>query len=377
MPTGRACDALPGMKRVLLLAGTRPEVIKMAPVAWELRRRSEDFQTIVCLTGQHEELVAPLIRELDFAPDHRLAAMRPGRSLAALVAALLDAIDALVDDTGPDWILAQGDTASVLAASTCAFLRGIPFGHVEAGLRTGDLGHPFPEEYNRRVADIGAAAFFAPTEGARVALLREGAPEDRILVTGNTGIDTLLHVAGRPAPRDLDLGDGPLVLVTAHRRENFGEPMERICAAIRAIADEHPHASVLVPLHANPVVRAAVQDRLEGIRNVRLAEALPYPAMVHAMKGAALILSDSGGIQEEAPTFRTPLLVLREKTERPEAVEGGFAKLVGSDPDRIVAEARAVLAQPGVPPAWYGDGANPFGDGHAARRIADHLAAAG
>jgi UDP-N-acetylglucosamine 2-epimerase (non-hydrolysing) len=359
---------------VLLVIGTRPEAIKMAPVAHELARHAPAFEPIVCATGQHRELLAPTLELLELTPDLNLDVMVHDQTLAGLTARLFELLDRVVADTRPDWILVQGDTTSAMVGSMVGFYRRVRVGHIEAGLRTADLTQPFPEEMNRRVADLCADLCFAPTPWARDNLLREGVPSDRVHVTGNTIVDAVLAIERQP----YDASSGALaavpqaprwVLVTAHRRESFGEPLERICRAVQQIgASFGSSIHLIVPVHPNPNVRTTV-SRMLDLPNCSVVPPLHYRDLVHILSRAALVLTDSGGIQEEAPTFGVPVLVLRDKTERPEGVDAGVAKLVGTDTTLIVSEATAILAAAAARTAM----ANPYGDGHAAARIVDLL----
>ncbi|MGE5756751.1 MAG: non-hydrolyzing UDP-N-acetylglucosamine 2-epimerase [Planctomycetaceae bacterium] len=363
------------MLDVLSILGTRPEAIKMAPVISELGRFPDRIRSLVCVTGQHRHLVDQVLDLFGIRPDFDLDLMRPGQSLAQLTAALFQGLDGVVARGRPDWILAQGDTTTVMVAAFVAFYHRVRFGHVEAGLRTGDLNHPYPEEMNRRVADHVADLMFAPTERNRQTLLREGHPDPKILVTGNTVIDALLRVADLP----YDWSTGPLsilptgrrfVLVTAHRRENFGEPLRRICAAIRELAGRFRPEGVhfVVPVHPNPNVRRALYALLSGLPNLSLIEPLDYLASVHLIKRSVLILTDSGGIQEEAPTLGVPVLVLRTTTERPEGQATGLVRLVGTSQAGIVTEASRWLCEV-TPPGISIPPTSLYGDGSAAARI--------
>ena len=358
---------------ILSVVGTRPEVIKMAPVLRELGGRPDQVRSILCSTGQHRELLDQALSVFALEPDFDLDLMVPDQRLPELTARLLEGLERVVVQVRPDWILAQGDTTTVFAAALVAFHGDIRFGHVEAGLRTGDLRSPYPEEMNRVVADLLAHRLFAPTEKARAALLAEGRSPERIHVTGNTVVDALHHVASLPydweaGPLAALPGSSLIVLVTAHRRESFGEPLRALCHALRELADRVPEAQLVFPVHLNPNVRAPVNEILRGLPNVHLVEPLDYVSLVHVMKRSTLILTDSGGIQEEAPTFGIPVLVLRDKTEREEAVEAGVAKLVGTDPSAIVAESERLLRDERARAGFVRD-ENPFGDGHAAERI--------
>ncbi len=354
--------------RILVVYGTRPEAIKMAPVVRALRSRPERFTPIVCTTAQHREMVDQVESLFELTPDIDLDLMRADQRLNDLGARVLTAIDGVIDRVVPDWLLVQGDTTTAMAAALAAFHRRTPVGHVEAGLRTGDLDRPFPEEANRRLIDALAAALFAPTERSRTALLAEGVHEDRIHLTGNTVVDALHEVAARlggPEDRQSE------VLVTAHRRESFGPPMRAIFGAVEELARRFPDVRWVFPVHPNPSVRGPAHEMLGSIPNVELHEPLEYAELIRRLMRAKLVLTDSGGIQEEAPAFGTPVLVMRERTERPEGIEAGIARLVGVDQQSIVAAATEALA--GTPAAAR-RGGNPYGDGHAAERIAAILA---
>lgn len=369
------------MITVLSVFGTRPEAIKMAPVVRELRRHPGQIESLVCSTGQHREMLDQALQLFQIRPDYELAVMRPDQSLAHLTATLIEGLDEVAAKCRPDWILAQGDTTTVLAAAIVAFYRGIRFGHVEAGLRTGDKRRPFPEEVNRRLADVMADAYFAPTERARRALLAEGCPDGDIYVTGNTVIDALLDIAAR----DYRWEEGPLaelphdrrlVLITAHRRESFGGPFRELCQAIADLAAQFADEGVhfVYPVHLNPNVRRPVNELLSEASNVTLLEPLDYLSLVQLMKRATLILTDSGGIQEEAPSLGVPVLVMRETTERPEGVEAGVVRLVGTRRETIVSEAARLLCDVAAHRAMA-SGANPYGDGLAAQRLTRALLA--
>lgn len=354
--------------RILCTVGTRPEAIKMAPVVQALRR--EPWADVrVLATAQHREMLDQVLRLFDIDPDVDLDLMRPDQSLPELTARLITALDHTLASESPDIVLAQGDTTTVMAASLACFYRRVPFGHVEAGLRTWDYDNPFPEEMNRVVAGRLARWHFAPTVGARANLLREGTPDERIFVTGNTVIDALLQVAAREIPLGVDLDPARrLVLVTAHRRESFGAPFEDLCRAIRAIADRNPDVEVLYPVHPNPNVRRTVGRVLGDHPRIRLTEPLDYGPFVMAMKRAYLVLTDSGGVQEEAPALARPVLVMRVETERPEAVQAGVVRLVGTDFTAITTEAQRLLDDPHAYRAMA-RGISPYGDGQAAGRI--------
>ena len=363
------------MLTVLSVIGTRPEAIKMAPVIKELRKHPDRVHSVVCSTGQHREMLDQVLDLFDIEPDYDLGIMKPDQKLSQLTADLFTGIDSVIEQVRPDWVLAEGDTTTVFVAAVVAFYHRIRFGHVEAGLRTDDKYKPFPEEINRRLADVVADAYFAPTERARQALLREGCKEEDILVTGNTVIDALLDVSAR----EYDRASGPLaglsgksrvVLITAHRRESFGEPFKELCLAIRQLAETFAGEGVhfVYPVHLNPNVRQPVYSVLSGLPNVSLLEPLDYLSLVHLMKRSALILTDSGGIQEEAPSLGVPVLVMRDTTERPEGIEAGVVKLVGTQRSRIVSEAERLLCDP-IAHAAMSTKVNPYGDGKAAARI--------
>jgi UDP-N-acetylglucosamine 2-epimerase (non-hydrolysing) len=363
------------MRTVLSIVGTRPEAIKMAPVIQELEKYPEWFCSVVCSTGQHREMLDQVLGLFQITPDIDLNLMQHNQGLAQLTARLFSALDPVLEEVRPDVVLAEGDTTTVLVASLVSFYRGITVGHVEAGLRTGDKRRPFPEEINRRLADAVADLFFAPTQRARQALLREGCSDRDIYVTGNTVIDALLDVA----THDYDWSSGPLaeicperriVLITAHRRESFGEQFRQLCLAIRDLAEEYaPEGMQFVyPVHLNPNVRQPVGDILSQVSNVHLIEPLDYLALVQLMKRSTLILTDSGGIQEEAPSLGVPVLVMRDTTERPEGIDAGVVRLVGTQREYILREARRLLSD-ATAHAAMATRANPYGDGQAARRI--------
>lgn len=363
--------------RVLCVFGTRPEAIKMAPVIHAFKAPGRATAVVCCSTGQHKEMLAQVLELFSICPDFHLDVMRPNQSLSGLTSALLTALDGTVRETKPDWILSQGDTTTTMVASLVAFYNMVNFGHVEAGLRTGDLARPFPEEANRRIADIVATRYFAPTEANREALLREGVASDKIDVTGNTVVDALRQVAAMPydwlnGPMRAIPRGGRLVLVTAHRRESFGPGIENICAALRELAERFPEVHFVYPVHLNPNVQEPVIRLLSGIANLHLLPPLDYLSLVHLLKSAYLVLTDSGGIQEEAPTFGVPVLVMRETTERQEGVDAGVVKLVGTDARRIVEEASMLLTSERAYGAMA-KGINPYGDGRAAQRIVTAL----
>ncbi len=357
-------------KKILVVVGTRPEAIKMAPVIGALKA-ADWCDCRVLATAQHRQMLDQVLALFDIEPDIDLDIMRPGQSLPDLTARILTDVSRVLESESPDAVLVQGDTTTVMATALACFYRRIPVGHVEAGLRTGDLSNPFPEEMNRVVAGHLARWHFAPTEGSRDNLLREAIAGESIHVTGNTVIDALLEVSGRAAdvalPVSLDASQR-LVLLTMHRRENFGEPLQQICAAVAELATRFPEVVFAAPVHPNPNVREVVHAKLDGIANIKLIEPLDYLPFVAMMKRAHLILSDSGGVQEEAPALGKPVLVLRRETERPEAVAAGVVKLVGADRAAIVREA-SILLDDATAYAGMARGVSPYGDGCAAARI--------
>ena len=363
--------------KVLSIFGTRPEAVKMAPVVNRLSVTA-DVESTVCVTAQHRQMLDQVLDLFAITPDFDLDLMRPDQSLADLTATVIQGLDTIVRDTQPDWVLVQGDTTTVMAAGLLAYYHHVRVGHVEAGLRTGDKWQPFPEEVNRKVTGVVADLHFAPTEQARDNLLVEGVNAESIVITGNPVIDALYEIAERPYNFDHPVFQAipegrRLILVTAHRRENFGEPMERIFEALREIAERYREDVHLVyPVHPNPNVREPAHRALSGITNLTLTEPLDYLPMIHLMKRAYLVLTDSGGLQEEAPALSTPVLVLRQVTERPEAVQAGTARLVGSDTEKIVSETSKLLDDPEAHRAMA-QAVNPYGDGHAAERIVQAL----
>jgi UDP-N-acetylglucosamine 2-epimerase (non-hydrolysing) len=350
---------------VVCVIGTRPEAIKMAPVVAALREQGW-ARCVVVATAQHRGLLDQMLMRLEMAVDHDLDLMTEGQSPAGLVARMLPALDDVLANEAADALLAQGDTTTVLVAALAAFHRRIPFGHVEAGLRTGDLAQPFPEEGYRQMVARLARWHFAPTERAAANLRAEGIRAELIRVTGNTGIDTLLHTVQRLGPASM--GDKRRILLTAHRRESFGQPLRDIFAAVRELADRYPDVEVLYPVHPNPDVRACAQDMLEGHPGIRLLPPQDYFDFVGLMRSSTLILTDSGGVQEEAPALAKPVLVLREQTERPEAVDAGVARLVGTRRDAILGAACRLLDD-SQEYARMARGGSPYGDGRAAGRI--------
>lgn len=369
--------------KVVIIAGTRPEAIKLAPVVMELRRRAAETRLDVrlCASGQHLQMLRQAFADFDLTPDEDLAVMQPSQSLAGLSASLFQAIDPFLAYERPEWLLVQGDTTTVMVAALCAFYRGIKVGHVEAGLRSYRKDAPFPEEINRRVAGVVADLHFAPTVKSRDNLLREGVKAADVLVTGNTVIDALLWMRERvrgesgllppQVVQALERGQ-KIVLVTGHRRENFGQAMEDICRAIKTLADRREDAFFVYPVHLNPNVQGPVKALLSNHPRVALLPPMSYKPFVALLDACALVLTDSGGLQEEAPALGKPVLVMRDVTERPEGVEAGVARLVGSDPRTIVAATEKLLSDAQARQAMT-RAANPYGDGFAARRIVDAI----
>jgi len=364
-------------KHILCVVGTRPEAIKMAPVVLALKRETA-FDVRVLAAAQHRHMLDQVLIFFGIEPDIDLDIMRPNQALTTLTARLLLDLDDVLLAEKPDVVLAQGDTTTVMTVALTCFYHRIPFGHVEAGLRTWDMQNPFPEEANRLIAGRLAYWHFAPTEYSRQNLLREGVSDSDIVVTGNTVIDALLMTAARDVEVGIPLNDKRrLVLVTSHRRENFGEPFRNICRALRTLADHNSDVQLLYPVHPNPNVKDMAHEMLGDCSNIILCDPLNYAPFIAAMKRAYLIISDSGGVQEEAPALGKPVLVLRDETERPEAVEMGVVKLVGPNYARIVEEVQRLLDDEAAYRAMA-KGVSPYGDGEAAERIVkvlrDHFA---
>ena len=377
--------------RIVLLAGTRPEAVKMAPVV-EALQRTEGLEPVLVVTAQHREMMDQALGVFGLRPDRDLNLMRPYQTLPDLTAGILRGVSAVLQEERPWAVLVQGDTTTAFAGALAAFYEGIPIGHVEAGLRTYDLAAPWPEEGNRRLIDPLARWCWAPTSRNRENLLGEGIPADRIAVTGNTGIDALLRIRERQRAEGmsartvaercgiptsfrtdyLEASGRPWILVTGHRRESFGEGFERICTALLRLTEEWPELGILYPVHLNPRVREPVELRLSEHPRIVLIPPAGYLDFVWLMGHATVLLTDSGGIQEEAPSLGKPVLVLRASTERPEGLEAGTAVLVGTNPDRISREVEALLSGRRAHPDAN---ANPYGDGRAAERIAAELSA--
>ncbi|MEW5803017.1 MAG: UDP-N-acetylglucosamine 2-epimerase (non-hydrolyzing) [bacterium] len=368
------------MKKVLAVIGTRPEAIKMAPVIKILRERQRTFEIRVCVTGQHRELLDQVIQYLPILVDYDLDIMRKGQNLSQLTAIILNSFHRVLEDFEPQIILIQGDTTTALVGALTGYYNRIKVGHVEAGLRTLHKYAPFPEEINRRLIGVLADYHFAPTERAKQSLLCEGIDEKTVLVTGNTVIDALFltieKIRHSPPPigeiESVITSDRKIVLITGHRRENFGEGFRNICEAIQLLARKFPGIAFIYPVHLNPNVQKPVFEFLGNLDNVHLIPPLVYPAFVRLMNLAYIIITDSGGIQEEAPSLGKPVLVMRNVTERPEAIEAGTTRLVGVDKESIVNEVSRLLVDPGIRNAMSHRG-NPYGDGTAAVKIADYL----
>jgi len=372
--------------RILFVFGTRPEAIKMAPVIHAVAN-TPGLNARVCVTAQHRQMVDPLLDWFSIRPDHDLNVMQPGQSLTELTARVLNGLEPVLTAERPDMVMVQGDTTTSMAAALAAFYHRIPVGHVEAGLRTHRRDSPFPEEVNRCLTGVLSDLHFPPTQRSQDNLLAEGVDADKVHVTGNTVVDALLDTAARLDDADhpalavarkqleavTDAGKKPLVLITGHRRESFGDGFANICAAVAELAQRYPQTAFIYPVHLNPNVQAPVRETLGNLNNVHLWDPLDYLPFVMLMRQASLILTDSGGVQEEAPSFGVPVLVMREVTERQEGVEAGVVRLVGTDRQTIVSEATAILDDADLRADWA-KVPNPYGDGKAAARIAAILA---
>ena len=363
--------------RAMLIFGTRPEAIKMAPAVRQCQSRADEMETIVCVTGQHREMLQQVTDYFEIEPDLDLQLMRPDQTLSELTARCIVGLDEAVEDKQPHCVVAQGDTTTVMASSLVAFYRRIPLVHVEAGLRTGNLQAPWPEELNRRITGITAALHCAPTERSAQNLLAEQVDPATVHVTGNTVIDALLWAVDRERSKDevwrqkySQLKDHRMVLITGHRRENFGQGFQDICESIRQLSEAYPQVEFVYPVHLNPNVRKPVFDVLGKRGNVHLVDPAPYPEFVWLMDRSTVILTDSGGVQEEAPSLKKPILVMRETTERPEAMDAGAVELVGTSVERIL-DRMSVLLDDAVEYRRHQIEHNPYGDGRAAERIAD------
>lgn len=361
-------------RRVLLVFGTRPEAIKICPLINVLRARPDQFEVLVCVSGQHREMLQQVLRAFDVVPDYDLDIMIPGQTLFDITSAVLQGMREVIEQARPDIVLVHGDTTTSFAAALAAFYLQVPIGHVEAGLRTRNLKSPWPEEFNRQAVDIMSDVFFAPTEKAKDNLIAEQKSPEKIFVTGNTGIDALATTVRDDYVSELlDWASGSrLILITAHRRENLGAPMREMFRAIRRVMEEHPDTMALYPIHMNPQVRSAAQKELGDFNRVRIVEPQDVLDFHNLMARSYLILTDSGGIQEEAPSLGKPVLVMRDTTERPEGVAAGTLKLVGTSEQGIY-DAFSLLLNCEDVYKEMAHASNPYGDGHASERIADIL----
>ena len=361
------------MKKIVVVFGTRPEAIKMCPLVKELKERP-DAETIVCVTGQHREMLEQVLEAFQVKPDYDLAIMKSGQTLFDITSSVLLKMKDVLEETKPDVVLVHGDTTTSFAAALAAFYLQIPVGHVEAGLRTNNLYSPFPEEFNRQAVDVLTEYYFAPTETSKANLLNEGKAESKIYVTGNTAIDALKTTVREDYSHEvLDWAQGSrLVVITAHRRENLGEPMHHMFRAIRRIVEEHPDIKAVYPIHMNPVVRKAADEELKGEDRIRIIEPMMVLDFHNLLARSYLILTDSGGIQEEAPSLGKPVLVMRDTTERPEGIAAGTLKLTGTNEDTIYAAFKDLLENKEHYEAMS-HASNPYGDGLASKRIADAL----
>ncbi|MBN2513666.1 MAG: UDP-N-acetylglucosamine 2-epimerase (non-hydrolyzing) [Sedimentisphaerales bacterium] len=367
------------MKRVLFIFGTRPEAIKLCPVIKCMEQHAA-FEVKVCVTAQHRQMLDQVLEIFNVEPDYDLNLMKPNQTLFDITASAITGLKSVLEDVKPDVVLVQGDTTTVFAGALASYYLKIPVGHVEAGLRTDNKYSPFPEEVNRRLTSVMTDYHFAPTSASKQNLLREGYSETSIFVTGNTVIDALLWVKKLIDTRTLEdfpelqglTLTGKSVLITGHRRENFGAGFDSICNAIKTLALKHADVSFVYPVHLNPNVRKPVFERLGAIENIKLIEPLSYLPFVYLMNQSTIVLTDSGGVQEEAPSLGKPVLVMRDTTERPEAVHAGTAKLVGTQFDMIVQETERLLTDPNAY-SKMANAVNPYGDGNAAERIANIL----
>lgn len=371
------------MKRVLLVFGTRPEAIKMAPLVLKLKENNKDFETKVCVTGQHRQMLDQVLSLFQLTPDYDLNLMKPGQTLSDVTTGVLKGLEQVFGEWLPDVVLVHGDTATTFAASLAAYYHKIKVGHVEAGLRTGDLYSPWPEEANRQLTGVLANYHFAPTQSSYENLIKENVNHENIVVTGNTVIDALLQVKQK-VEQDQALvtqfqqefsfldADKKLILVTGHRRENFGQGFLNICTALANIAKQYPDVQIVYPVHLNPNVQKPVNELLSGISNIYLIAPQDYLPFVYLMNRSYLILTDSGGIQEEAPSLGKPVLVMRDTTERPEAVRAGTVRLVGTDTETIERSVIELLENPNVY-AEMAEAHNPYGDGDSCQQIIDFL----
>lgn len=358
------------MIKILTIFGTRPEAVKMAPVIKELERHPDKLVSVVCVTAQHRQMLDQVLSLFEITPDYDLDIMQEDQALPDLTVEVMSCLTEILVKERPDLLLVQGDTTSAMVASMAGFYQKISVGHVEAGLRTYNRYSPYPEEMNRRLIGVLATYHFAPTRRAFDALVAEGVPLENIVLTGNTVIDALHMAIEKPAPRNwlFPSNSHKLILVTAHRRENFGRPFEDICYALKELVDRNKDIEIVYPVHLNPHVREPVYRILSGVENVHLIEPLEYLDFIHVMANAYLVLTDSGGIQEEAPVLGKPVLVMRMETERPEAVEAGTVRVVGTDMDRIMAGTELLLRDT-KEYEKMSKAISPYGDGHAAEMI--------
>jgi len=362
-------------KRIMLIFGTRPEAIKMAPLVSEIKKYKEILEPLVVVTAQHREMLDQVLKVFNIAPDYDLDIMEPNQSLTSIVVNAMESLESVLVKEVPDMVLVQGDTSTTFVGALSSFYQRIPVGHIEAGLRTQEKFRPFPEEINRRLTTVITDLHFPPTPEAASNLLRENVAKSSVFISGNTVIDAFLSIAKREFDLNkigIDAKGRRIVLVTAHRRENFGAPMKNICEAVKALAKKYDDALFVIPMHKNPSVRSTISETLGNIKNIMLMDPLNYEPFVHLMKSSYIILSDSGGVQEEAPSLGKPVLVLREVTERPEAVTAGAVKLVGHNKEKIIEEAEKLLCDP----EEYEKMSriiNPYGDGKASERIVKML----
>jgi len=362
--------------KVLSVIGTRPEAIKMAPVIKELNKYPNDIESVVVSTAQHREMLDQILKVFNIEPDIDLNIMRPNQTLSQITSDVLHGMEKVLREVEPDIMLVQGDTTTIFASSLAAFYCKVPVGHVEAGLRSYDKFNPYPEELNRRLADVLTDYFFAPTDMAKNNLQKEGVPGERIFVTGNTVVDALLYALEVPYELNINgldelmLKESRILLVTAHRRENWDQPLANICEAFKELVQRYPDLRIVYPVHLNPNVRRTVHTLLNGIQRIHLIEPVDYLAFIHLMKHSHLILTDSGGIQEEAPSLGKPVLVMRKLTERPEAYHAGVAKIVGTEKDSIIREV-SLLLDNDEEYRKMSRMVNPYGDGKSAKRIVD------
>ncbi|OLR54773.1 UDP-N-acetylglucosamine 2-epimerase [Hornefia porci] len=359
------------MKTIVLAFGTRPEAVKMCPLVKELRKHPKDFRTVVCVTGQHRQMLDQVLKVFDIAPDYDLSVMKENQTLFDVTIGILARFDRVLEESRPDLVLVHGDTTTTFAAALACFYRHVPVGHVEAGLRTYNLDFPFPEEFNRQAVGLVSRFHFAPTENCRQNLLREGKKPETIFVTGNTAIDALKTTVREDYshPELTWASDGKLLLITAHRRENLGEPMHHMFRAIRKVVETHPDIRAVYPIHMNPAVRRIAEAEFEGCDRIHLIEPLDVSDFHNFLARAYLVLTDSGGIQEEAPALGKPVLVMRDTTERPEGVSAGTLRLTGTEEHKICRECDRLLTSE-EEYQKMAKAVNPYGDGTASRQIA-------